>query len=135
MRHGLCRRYGDDECIPGCFPPAKQCSPGGKAYECSYPPDQLAAALAAQEASSSFAGRNNEMVLDTRSVVHGLPNTVEGFFFLSTMADGEASMRSVQQRFAAAYHLTAESAPPLVRLSFGGKGGFIDGDAPFTLVP
>ena len=36
------------------------------------------------------------MVLDTRSIVHGLPNTIEGFFFLDTMADGEESMGAVR---------------------------------------
>ena len=34
----------------------------------------------------------------------------------------------------ARYHLTPDTAPPLVRLSFGGDGGFVDGDAPFSLV-
>ena len=74
------------------------------------------------------------MVLDTRSIVHGLPNTIEGFFFLDTMADGEESMGAVRHKFMSHYRLTAETAPPLVRLSFGGPGGSIDGDAPFTLV-
>ena len=81
------------------------------------------------------AGRNNEMVLDTRSVVHGLPNTIEGFFFLSTMDDAGAGVKTVRDKFIAYYHLTPDTAPPLVRLSFGGKGGVIDGEAPFTLVP
>ena len=56
--------YGDASCIPGCFAPEKQCVPGGAAYECSFPPHQLADALRAQEGSSSFQGRNNEVSAD-----------------------------------------------------------------------
>lgn len=127
--------YGDETCTPGCFPPEGHCTPGGRAYDCSFPPHQLADALRAQETTSSFAGRNNELVLDTRSVVHALPHSIDGFFFLSTMGDaGAEALARVRANFMARYRLTAADAPPLVRLSFGGDGGAIDGDAPFTLV-
>jgi hypothetical protein len=126
---------GDEDCTPGCFGKDHQCTPGGQAYECSFPPHQLADALRAQEATDSFRGRNNEMVLDVRSIVHGLPNTILGFFFLSTHPEGLRDMRSVQKRFISAYHLTPDTAPPLVALNFGGSGGAIDTDAPFELVP
>ena len=72
------------------------------------------------------------MVLDTRSVVHGLPHSIDGFFYLSTHPDGANHMRQIRQKFMAQYRLTPETAPPLVRLSFEGPSGFIDGDAPFT---
>ena len=57
-----------------------------------------------------------------------------GFFFLSTHPEGLKDMRSVQKRFISAYHLTPDTAPPLVALNFGGSGGAIDTDAPFELV-
>ena len=127
--------FGDEDCTPGCFPKEQQCTPGGRAYECSFPPEELADALRAQEAADNFRGRNNEMVLDVRSISHGLPNTVEGFFFLSKHPEGLADMRALQKRFMSAYHLTPDTAPPLVSLNFEGSGGAIDTDKPFELVP
>ena len=44
-------------------------------------------------------------------------------------------MRALQKRFMAAYHLSPETAPPLVSLNFEGSGGAIDTDKPFELVP
>ena len=48
---------------------------------------------------------------------------------------GLADMRALQKRFMAAYHLSPETAPPLVSLNFEGSGGAIDTDKPFELVP
>ena len=111
------------------------CTPGGQAYECSFGPDHIGDALAAQAAVEHFRNRNNELVLDTRSVVHSLPYSIDGFFYLSsTEPDGAAYMHDVQQRFKAAYHLSDEHTPPLVRLNFAGQGGGIVGDRPFSLV-
>lgn len=67
--------------------------------------------------------------------MHGLPNTILGFFFLSTHPEGLADMRAHQKRFMTAFHLTPENAPPLVSLNFEGSGGAIDTDEPFDLVP
>ena len=50
-------------------------------------------------------------------------------------SDGEAYVRQLQHKFMQMYHLTPATAPPVVRLNFGGAGGAIDGDAPFTLMP
>jgi hypothetical protein len=123
--------YGDGEsCIPGCFPPGQQCVPGGRSWECSFPPHQLADALRAQQASPSMSGRNNEMVIDVRSVVRHLPYSVEAFFFLSSMPDA-SSVRAARDKFVRVHRLAAEVAPPLVRVSFENA---ITGDAPFELV-
>ena len=126
--------YGDEECTPGCFPKKQQCTPGGAAYSCSFPPKELKFALEAQQGTDSFRGRNNEMVLDVRSIVHGLPNSIEGFFYLSTHPEGEDVMRSIRSKFMGAFHLTPETAPPVVQLNFEGPGGAVDTDAPFTMM-
>lgn len=123
--------YGDESCIPGCSPPDKQCF-AGRAYDCSFPPTQLKEALLAQQSRDSYKNRNNEMVLDTRSVVAGMPNSIDGFFYLSTKPGGAEYMRGVQRKFAATYGLSAERTPPLMELEF--TGGAISGDQPFKQI-
>ena len=93
------------------------------------------AALSAQFSSDSSRGRNNEMVLDKRSVVAGLPGSVEAFFVLSTMSESDVGyMRGIADRFARAYGLGKDTAPPLVSLDFSGPGGSIASDRPFKLM-
>ena len=54
------RLGGDAHCIPGCFPPGRQCPDIGQDWQCSYPPTQLKAALQAQQSRASYRNRNNE---------------------------------------------------------------------------
>lgn len=75
------------------------------------------------------------MVLDTRSVVAGLPHSVEAFFVLSTMSDLDVGVvRGHADRFAHQYGLGKDRAPPLVTLDFSGPGGAIATESPFKLL-
>ena len=81
----------------------------------------------------SFLNRNNEMVLDTRSVLNALPYSIDGFFYLSTMGAGGVSfMKGVRAKFTGAYSLSEATTPPLVEIDF--TGGAVHGDTPFRLV-
>ena len=131
---------GDDRCIPGCYPKGTQCQEfsGGRTYMCSYAPDFLKDALEAQQSRESYRGRNNEMVVDLRSVIPRLPHSIEAFFYVSSGGDEEMALaREVQQKFASHFGLSRAFAPPLLRLNFEstgeGHGGAIVGDEPFVM--
>ena len=69
-------------CTPGCF--TKSCTDMGRehnAYSCSFWEEELELALRAQQERESMRNRNNEMVVDTRTVVDARPLSVEAFFY------------------------------------------------------
>ena len=133
--------YGDGEhCIPGCSPRASSCNPKlvDSAFGCSFRPEHLKEAMLAQQARASFLNRNNEMVLDVRSVERSLPHSIIAFFYVSTMSTSEqADVRELHSAFLAEYRLRRNAAgtPPLLRLTFEtegkDKGGRIVSDTPF----
>lgn len=136
----------DADCLPGCYPPDKQCySPGwwatytpgqADAYaSCSFPPSQLAAALHTQQelsakaaaqtavtpsqASARASVQHNEIVVDTASVVSDLPRSIVAFFFLSTSSPEEiATVQASHERFLVTSGLMHDRdiAPPLLLL-------------------
>jgi len=122
--------FGDDTCTPGCFDEAHWCSSASEGYSCSFPPHQLKQAL--QKQQSRFLTRNNEMVIDTRSIVEHLPHAIEGFFFLSSSTTSRDKMRAVRSSFKRKYRLSDVLAPPLVKLAHDGKT-ITDDAKPFTL--
>jgi len=128
----LCDPLGGDgsSCIPGCYPMGQQCPDLDRTYECSFPPTHLRDALMAQQARHDYRDRNNEMVVDLRSMSSNLPNSIQAFFLLSTSTD-EGYVRAARKTFLLDYGLTEDSGPPLLLLSF--EGGSISGDAPFAL--
>ena len=61
--------------------------------------------------------RNNEMVVDIKSVTSKLPRSVEAFWY--TPASGDEEVRkavAARQAFLRQYHLAEETAPPLLML-------------------
>ena len=81
---------GDGICIPGCSPAGQDCDAVRRTWDCSYPPSQLQKALQAQRANPDYRKKNNEMVVDVRSVTRHLPNSIEAFFF---MRSGDETMK------------------------------------------
>ena len=127
---------GDGSCIPGCFPKGKQCTDLHQTHECSFPPTRLRDALQAQLDRPSFLHRNNEVVIDLRSITSRLPNAIAGFFFPSTFADAspDASIlpREVRSKFIDTYKLDPTTAPPLVIVEMSDSGEIL-GNSPFSL--
>ena len=59
--------HGDGHtCIPGCYRDGEQCADMNRDWLCSYPPSQLKNAL--QKHLDRGATKNNEIVVDTRSI-------------------------------------------------------------------
>ena len=126
-----CQTLGGDgtRCIPGCYPKGQQCPDVGHAWSCSFPPSALREALQAQEDRIDFLSRNNELVVDLRSVTGRLPDSIEGFFFFKDSGPAERSKAtSVRRAFLAEYGLSEEAGPPIVVVDLQGGG-----DAPFSL--
>ena len=134
--------HGDgDRCIPGCSSRASSCDPldaGSESYGCSFRPEHLREALFSQGSSEAALARNNEMVVDMRSVESQLPRSIEAFFYVSSMGPSEREqVRRVRERFLAEHKLDgrAPGSPPLLRLDFrsAGKdaGGMVVGSRPF----
>ena len=95
------------------------------AYSCSFPPEELEFALAAQQERESFRNRNNEMVVDTSSVVSGLPESIEAFFFPKAASGPERDdVREQRRVFMEEYSLGQENAPLLVELDFASASPF-----------
>lgn len=83
----VCAHLGgsdDGSCIPGCFPRGQQCPdyPSWRWWECSFPPSMLRDAMQCQVQIGNERGSmpNNEIVVQSRSVVDHLPYAIEGFF-------------------------------------------------------
>jgi len=129
----VCDPLGGDgiSCIPGCYPPGQQCPEVHHAWSCSFPPTHLKEALQAQEDRIGFLSRNNELVIDTSSIVSSLPHAIEGFFIAVGAGGPERSTVQVAHRaFLAAYRLDEAHAPPLVLLDLDSGGNL-----PFSLWP
>ena len=99
------------------------------AYSCSFPPEELEFALRAQMHRESFRVRNNEVVVDLRSIVDHLPDSVIAFFYpVGAGAAERALVREQRAKFAMSYRLDSDSAPPLLELDLAA-------DAPFRFAP
>jgi len=116
----VCSPLGGDNhtCIPGCYLPRQQCVDVGHPWTCSFPPSMLKEALEAQLSHPDMTVRNNEIVVDSRSVTDQLPASIEAFF---VKKDSTVSERSVVAKawreFNAEHRLVGEeSAVPLLQL-------------------
>lgn len=127
----VCTPLGGDgqRCIPGCSPAAQSCTSVDAAWQCSFPPSRLKDALVAQQRDHTARARNNEMVVDMRSVTRHLPYSVEAFFFVpSSGSEQQGVVRWARDRFLKDYHMTDATGPPLVMMDL--EGGSTQ---PFTL--
>ena len=119
--------FGDGtSCVPGCSPPGDAChfdfhaewSQSGTSPHaecscfdgCSYPPEQLKDALELAETDSLGRFRNNEVVVDTRSVVDHLPRSVLAFWVKPKGYDAK-SMHSLRRDFLEAHGLPGADDP------------------------
>ena len=80
----------------------------------------------AQQNREDMRMRNNEIVVDLRSVVSRLPDSIQGFF---GMGGDEDAARFAHGRFLSEYGLSEAEGPPLLWLNLDGGG-----DAPFSLM-
>ena len=86
-------------------------------HDCSYPPDELDEALAAQQRRG--APSHNEIVLDNLKTAERLPDVVLAFFFMTEESRNEAT--TMHRNFIDAYGLT-DAQCPLLRLNLYGSG-------------
>ena len=123
---------GDDKgCIPGCYPKGQQCQEVGHMWSCSYDPQHLKDCLAAQQADYGAKARNNEMVVDLRSVTRHLPHAIVGFWYTPTSGNKErVDAINARDAFLREYGLATETGPPLMTLDLTDTGG----SNPFKLV-
>jgi len=130
----ICNPLGGNgaSCIPGCYPKGEWCPEVGHTYSCSFPPEQLKEALQAQEESAHMLNRNNEIVVDTKTVAANLPGSIQGFFFTAsdpTMeAKAQADTGDVRRVFLQQFELSEADGPPLLKLDVN------NADGPFTIV-
>jgi hypothetical protein len=128
----ICNPLGGDgaTCIPGCYPAGQQCPDVRHEWSCSFPPTHLREALQAQELR--FLARNNEMVVDLRSVERNLPDAIAGFFYCARSGTSEIQrVQKARADFLAHYGLSSERGPPLLVLDLSLAGGV----RPFTVSP
>ena len=114
-----CTPLGGDgsACIPGCYPSDEQCEAVGHDYTCSFGPGYLRMALEAQQARPSYKARNNEVVVDAKSMEAALPDSIEAFFYMpSASAEEIAIVRGARQDLLDEYDLSDETGPPLLML-------------------
>ena len=98
------------------------------------PPTELRQVLREHLASAPLANSYNEIVVDTASVVAGLPHTISGFFYRSSSGEEQREeVRKAHAAFLEAYGLGdggSRSAPvPLLELDLDGRS-----DRPLKLV-
>ena len=122
-----CTPLGGDgvNCIPGCYPKGQQCHEVGHDWVCSFPPDRLKQALISQQNRESYRDRNNEMIVDIRTVTSNLPHSIMAFWRKPNL-DKDQQAHQAHANFLAEYKLTKENGPPLLVLDL--KHG---GSAPF----
>lgn len=125
----VCERRGGDgsRCIPGCSPRGQQCPDLDRTYSCSFPPSDLRGAMQAQQDRESFRKRNNELVVDLRSIESRLPGAVEGFFVIAGTESGDGKrIVAAYHNFLRTYHLSEEGGPTLLTLDLvhGGNRPF-----------
>ena len=95
---------------------------------CSYPPSMLEAALT-KLSRDDYVRRNNEVVIDTRSVIEHLPNAIEAFFLVPDSYGEERNRVINAWRFYwRLFELQGREGPPLLRLDVNSH------DRPFTVV-
>lgn len=126
----VCDPLGGDgvRCIPGCYPHGEQCAEMHRDWLCSWPPSQLRDALEAQRMRPGGLNKNNEMVVDTRSVVNGLPASIEAFFITrgSSALEYNKVLRAHEAFLREYPSIPASMQPPLLELDLrdGGKTPF-----------
>ena len=118
-------------CLAGCRCPPDRRPEDGPACVEGRPPSKLREVLAEHARFAPVGNIYNEMVVATESVVAGLPQTVEGFFYLRGGPQDDA--RNAHRDFLRAYGLgdgkeTGRSVP-LLQLDFTAQ------DAPFSVDP
>lgn len=125
----VCSPLGGDgvSCIPGCYPQGKTCPEMGHTWSCSFPPSHLREALQAQQDRADFKARNNEIVVDLRSVLEQLPDSIQGFF---AMGGDDLLARDARDKFLDEYGLAEADGPPLLRLDLDNG----DDSSPFSLL-
>ena len=114
-----CDPVGGDgrTCIPGCYPIGQQCQDIGRDYSCSFGPGSLRLALEAQQGRKSYRDRNNELVLDAKSMEGALPDSIEAFFFMpGTSSEDISAVRRARQALIDEYGLIDSTAPPMLKL-------------------
>ena len=107
-------RYGDANCRPGCMRPCDPSS-GIRNWGCSwYGGDQLELMMN-QQMVVRAGGGYNEVVLDPRSWVAHLPQTIHAMFVLPVSKDSDIrNVREVHAKFLSAYGMTSDAGPPIV---------------------
>ena len=115
------------KCIPGCFPDGQWCfqEGAGELGQCSFPPDQLCDCILRHEGGFG-RDNNNEIVIDTSSVLADPANMIIGFFQGGMHDD---AVVDAYEGFLRRYGLDRGTAAPLLRLDL--EAGSSDG--PFTL--
>lgn len=71
---------GGSGCIPGCHASLGRQGACPSWQQCDYPPERLGDALRSQAAHP--LERHNEIVVDLRSIVDGLPNSIVAVFYM-----------------------------------------------------
>ena len=90
----------------------------------NFPPTRLADALRHQQARQSYKDRNNEMVVDLRSIISRLPSSIEAFFLRpSSTEEEEQKVRDAHRAFLMEYGLEPTTGPPVVVLDLSDAGG------------
>ena len=116
----VCEPLGGDgvTCIPGCYAAGKQCPDMHRDWQCSYPPSELREALRVQKSRDGYRLKNNEIVIEPRSVVDGLPESVEAFFVPRGSTPTERfKVFRYREAFLRAYpRLPPERQPPVLLL-------------------
>ena len=84
---------------------------------CSYPPDRLQEALAAQRTREEWRLHSNEVVIDTQSVISNLPDAVEAFFVLPNSYGAQRQeVIEAWRAYWRIYQLVGGEGPPLLML-------------------
>ena len=87
-------------------------------------------ALEAQERRESYLARNNEIVVQAKSHEAGLPTSIEAFFYMpGASTEDIAVVNKARKTLILKYHLSEETAPPLLVLDLTDKRTI----APFSL--
>ena len=98
-------------CVPGCFVPGhtRRCTfeePNG----CAWAPEDLRTMLETHAARVNAVNRYNEVVVDTKVVVDGLPHTIEAAFFMVDAVDGEKGYEKQRRATFKPFHTKEDGA-------------------------
>ena len=119
--------HGDGHtCIPGCYRDGEQCADMNRDWLCSYPPSQLKNAL--QKHLDRGATKNNEIVVDTRSITSAPTEMIVAFFVVrgSTVAERNLVVNAHAAFLREYPWLPPERQPPILQLDlkYGGREPF-----------